>query len=58
MSAECKKRNSITSNFRVISLFNFCNSKIVQSMSLKVLKVMKLDTVIEGYKGNCRMQEP
>ena len=30
---------TIASNFRVISLSNFCNSKIVRSLSLKVLKI-------------------
>ena len=29
-------RNYITSNYRIISLSNFCNSKLVQSISLKV----------------------
>ena len=40
-SAECKNHNSITSNYRVISLPNFCNSKIAWSLSLKVLKINK-----------------
>ena len=52
---------TITSNYRVISLsIFFCNDKLVWSISLKVLKIkkMKLDTMIEDYKGNFRMQEP
>ena len=32
---------SITSNYRVISHPNFCNSKLVSSISLKVLKMNK-----------------
>ena len=58
-SAECKNRNSIPSNYRIISLSNVCNSKLVQSISLKVDdKYMNLDTLIEDHEGNCRMQEP
>ena len=40
-SAECKNRNSITSNYRVIPLPKFCNNKLVRSISLKVLKINK-----------------
>ena len=50
-----QEHNSCTSYYRVISLSNFCDSKLVRSISLKVLK--KLDIVIEGYEGSCRMQE-
>ena len=39
--AECKNRNSVISNDRVISLSNFCNCKLVRSIPLKVLKINK-----------------
>ena len=52
---KCKNYNSVTSDFRVISLPNFCLEHISKSIDYKYLK---LDTVIEGYEGKCRMKEP
>ena len=45
-------RNSITNNYRIVALPNFCNRKFVRSISLKVLKINKcnLETVIEGFE--------
>ena len=38
---ECKNGSSITSNYRVISLPNFCNNKFARCISMKVLMGIK-----------------
>ena len=37
----CKNGSSLTSNYRVISLSNFCNNKFVWSISLKIIVGIK-----------------
>ena len=41
--------------FLICAKIRYCLEHISKSIEGNL---MKLDTLIEGYKGNCRMQEP
>lgn len=44
-SAQRKNRYYITSNYKVISLPNFGSKRIVQNMSLTIMKISKLNLI-------------